>query len=148
MTCSLHKMPSSTFLFVEVQQSGKVPPRKDIRTAIQKHVMRDIGATRRGKPMPRRQPKSAKNGRIHETSLFSHIVSQTHHEEHPIRQMQPRIVASSQELVYTEPNMKIPWPVSGGCRTDPFMRFPIHMTSETSSLVDYGESAYSLLTCI
>lgn len=42
-----------------------------------------------------------------------------------------------QELVPTEPSRKVPSLVSGGSRTDPFACFPIHMTADTSFLIDY-----------
>jgi len=52
-------MSNTSFLFVEVHHTGKVLPRKDVRTAIQKHVMRDIGAARRGRPRRRVKTKEA-----------------------------------------------------------------------------------------
>ncbi|KAF2804568.1 uncharacterized protein BDZ99DRAFT_575220 [Mytilinidion resinicola] len=52
-------MPNPAYLFVQVQHTGKVAPRKDVRTAIQKHVMRDIGASRRGRPRRKAIDKQA-----------------------------------------------------------------------------------------
>ena len=139
MTCSTPEMPSSNFLFIEVQQTGKVPPRRDIRTAIQKHVMRDIGVARRGQPRPQRQLENVRDCKKHEASLFRNIVPKTHPEKYPIRKVHTKAITSAQELAYTGPSAKVPWLVSGGCRTDPFACFPIHMTSETSFLIDYCE---------
>ncbi|PVI01939.1 hypothetical protein DM02DRAFT_653959 [Periconia macrospinosa] len=130
-------MPSSNFLFIEVQQTGKVPPRRDVRTAIQKHVMRDIGVARRGQPRPQRQLENVRDCKKHDASLFRNIAPKTHPEKHPIRKVHTKAITSAQELAYTGPSAKVPWLVSGGCRTDPFACFPIHMTSETSFLIDY-----------
>lgn len=139
MTCSTPEMPSSNFLFIEVQQTGKVPPRRDIRTAIQKHVMRDIGVARRGQPRPQRQLENVRDCKKHEASLFRNIAPKTHPKKYPIQKVHTKAITSAQELAYTGPSAKVPWLVSGGCRTDPFACFPIHMTSETSFLIDYCE---------
>jgi hypothetical protein len=113
-------MPSSNFLFVEVRKTGKVPAQRDVRTAIQKHVMRDIGIGRRGQPRPQRRPENESDFK------------------------KPR-APSWRELVPSDPGShtghyaKVPSLVLGGHRADPFARFPIHMTSETSALMDYRE---------
>lgn len=44
---------ASPFLFVNIPQPGKNTRCKDVRTAVQKHVMRDIGKQRRGRPRPK-----------------------------------------------------------------------------------------------
>lgn len=139
VTCSTPEMSSSNFLFIEVQQTGKVPPRRDVRTAIQKHVMRDIGVARRGQPRPRRQLENVRDRKKHEASLFRNIVPNTHLEKYPIRKVHTKAITPTQEPAYTGPSAKVPSLVSGGCRTDPFACFPIHMTSKTSFLIDYCE---------
>jgi len=139
MAGSTPEMAGSNFLFIEVQKTGKVPPRRDVRTAIQKHVMQDIGVARRGQPRPRRQLENVRDCKKHEASLFRNIVPKTHPEKYPIQKANTKAITPTQELAHTGSSAKVPWLVSGGCRTDPFTCFPIHMTSETSFLIDYCE---------
>lgn len=130
-------MREPQFLFIQVQQTGKVPPRRDVRTAIQKHVMRDIGAARRGRPRPQRRPENFGDCRNHETPLFRHIVPRTYQNKSLMLVQRDEAGRLVQELVPTEPSRKVPSLVSGGSRTDPFACFPIHMTADTSFLIDY-----------
>lgn len=112
-------MPDSSFLFVKVYHTGKVAPNKDVRTAIQKHVMRDIGAARKGNPRPRPQARSRRRlkGKKGE--------GDTQRTE------------AERQLLQTS---KIPGLVSGGLRGNPFAYYPVSMTSETLFLIDYGKS--------
>lgn len=130
-------MREPQFLFIQVQQTGKVPPRRDVRTAIQKHVMRDIGAARRGRPRPQRRPENFEDCRNHETPSFRHIVPRTYQNKSSMLVQRDEAGSLVQELVPTEPSRKVPSLVSGGSRTDPFACFPIHMTADTSFLIDY-----------
>ncbi|KAF2494834.1 hypothetical protein BU16DRAFT_618815 [Lophium mytilinum] len=100
-------MPNPSFLFVQVQDTGKVSPRKDVRTAIQKHVMRDIGAARRGKP--RRK-------------VMSEQTAET---------------AGQDQVPVSIWAMLAPALVSGGARTNPFASYPIPMNPDTFFLIDY-----------
>lgn len=141
-------MSESQFLFIQVQQTGKVPPRRDVRTAIQKHVMRDIGAARRGRPRPQRRPENFGDFKNHETHLLRCVVSRTYRNNSLLLEQQDQAGRSVHELVPTEPSKKVPSLISGGCRTDPFACFPVHMTADTSFLIDYcGYIDYFLYMC-
>jgi hypothetical protein len=124
-------MPISNFLFVEVQQTGKVPAQRDVRTAIQKHVMRDIGNGRRGQPRPPRRSENGRDLRKPGTPSSRKIVSTICPETDPMPS------ARAKDLGYTGDHAKIPYLVSGGHRADPFTQFPIRMTPETYALIDY-----------
>lgn len=131
------EMSNSNFLFIEVQGTGKVPLRKDLRAAIQKHVMRDIGAARRGQPRAT-QLESVDGCAKHNPSSYRKVAPNNHRGKHPVRKGYTETITPTKSG-YTATSANIPSPISGGCRTDPFMRFPIHMTSETSFLIDYCE---------
>jgi hypothetical protein len=131
------EMSNPKFLFIEVQETGKVPPRRDVRTAIQKHVMRDIGVARRGQPRPRRQFENFKDCKKHEFLSLRDIVPKTRPEKYPIRNVHTKAITPAQELSYTGASANVPVLISGGCRTDPFACFPIDMTPETSFLIDF-----------
>lgn len=131
-------MSNSNFLFIEVQGTGKVPLRKGLRAAIQKHVMRDIGAARRGQPRARTQLEIVDGCAKHNASSYWKVAHNNHQGKHPIRKEYTKATTPTKSG-YTATSANIPSLISGGCRTDPFMRFPIHMTSETSFLIDYCE---------
>ena len=137
MTHSTPNMLNSDFLFVQVQTTGKVPPQRDVRTAIQKHVMRKIGVARRGQPRPQRQLGDIRRCRSHEEQPPRRIIPRNCGDERPTQDARIKVITSTQELACKRSGTKVPRLVSGGCRTDPFMCFPIQMTPETSFLVDY-----------
>jgi hypothetical protein len=111
-------MADSSFLFVKVHHTGKVTPNKDVRTAIQKHVMRDIGAARKGNPRPRPQAKSG-------------LRLKGKKGEGDTRR-------AGDEWKSVQAN-KIPGLISGGLRGDPFAYYPVSMNSDTLFLIDYGK---------
>ncbi|CAI6342163.1 unnamed protein product [Periconia digitata] len=111
-------MPESSFLFLNVNSNGKVSPTKYVRSAIQKHVMRDIGAARQGKPRPRpqSQPGAKQNGALRGIGNLN----------------------SEKTAIVCSSSLKtVPALVSGGSRTDPFTQYPVPMNSDTLFLIDY-----------
>lgn len=97
-----------------------MPRNKNVRTAIQKHVMRDIGAARRGKPRKRSQlclqPSQIDNPEDNES-----------------------LQSTETEINRNSLVIKVPPLVSGGTRSDPFVQYPVSMDSDTLSLIDYGK---------
>ncbi|KAH7385213.1 hypothetical protein DE146DRAFT_193898 [Phaeosphaeria sp. MPI-PUGE-AT-0046c] len=128
-------MPSSDFLFVQVQSSGKVQPKR--RTAIQKHVMRDIGAARRGQPRPQKQLENNRGCKNDEAQILKNVLPRIYTKTYCIQDMRNKAVVPTKELAYSVPGVVVPCLISGGCRTDPFMCFPINMNMEASFLIDY-----------
>jgi hypothetical protein len=138
-------MPNSDFLFIQVQQSGKVTPKRNVRTAIQKHVMRNIGLARRGQPRPKKQLENVaiENRRTYEAPSIRGFIPGTYLKKSLVQKEHKEAPILTQELDYTEPSVKVLCLASGGYRTDPFICWPISMNSETSFLVDYCECATS-----
>ena len=141
MTDSILEMPPSDFLFVEVDQTGKVASQRDVRTAIQKHVMRDIGCTRRGQPRPRRQAGSMRDRKTSEIPATRKLASNILPNRVAARRMDIEYASSLQEQAHARLLAKVPRLVSGGYKADPFTSFPIQMTPETSFLIDYRKYA-------
>lgn len=137
MTHSTPNMLNSDFLFVQVQTTGKVPPQRDVRTAIQKHVMRKIGVARRGQPRPQRRPEDIRQRKTHKGRSPENIVLRNFPDRCSIQEGSSKDIVTTQDLAYMRAGAEVPLLVSGGCRTDPFMCFPIKMNSGAYSLIDY-----------
>lgn len=104
---------SANFLFVEVAPSGKSLADKELRTSIQKHVMRDIGRARK-----------TKNCYGH-SKLDVRILS-TNHKHDDSKSEQRHFMLSRG--------------ISGTGRMDPFTNYPIEMTLEILFLLDHGST--------
>lgn len=113
------------FLFVEVARTGKVPPSRGLRTAMQKHVMRDIGRMRKGKSRPQKPPVEK------EENLPAYIqagIKRSSHRRHV-------------DIVCKRNNRSvIPQSLTGSGRIDPFANYPIEMTQDSLFLIDHGSS--------
>lgn len=137
---------SSKFLFVEVGRSGKSDCR-EVRTAIQKHVM--IGTKkRRGRA---KQPKPLRAIRKAFSNLGAadaDVDADVEEEIEAVAEDAPKDMKGN--AVSTTPNLEmpnlatsslaidVPRPFLGGGRMNPFAQYPVEMSMESLFLVDHG----------
>jgi hypothetical protein len=112
---------SASFLFVEVSHTGKVPANREIRTSMQKHVMRDIGRIRKSRNRAKKIPGQT-----------SEALPKNEDDEGDDRE-QTRMTATTNVFVPYNSRGLI-----GTGRTNPFARYPIDINLKTLFLLDHG----------
>lgn len=116
---------SSGFLFVEVAPTGKALADKDLRTSIQKHVMKGVVRVRKTRNC------------ANKIKVDSEKLPICKKNENPGSEQTQMMIEQS---IF---NCEVSRGVCGSGRTNPFARYPIEINLEILFLLDHGLSSRS-----
>ena len=110
------KSAPKEFCFVEVAETGRVTDKKHLHN-VRKHIMKDIGKSRRKKSVPPKEPcQKVRKQNSHTVDRPSSDISSN---------------CSSEYSIFG------PWSLGSG-RTDPFACYPITVDRDLLFLIDHG----------